>query len=276
MKKSLGVLLAVFVLMFAAACAKSGSDSDGTKEASGSGGSDAVDTSGELTKENFVERLGAAQVEAGSSHMEMTMSLGEVDTTMSGDILLSEDPEDVRSAMKMDMGAMTMDMRMIGTIMYINMGPLSGDKFVKVDLNDPDDPLAGDYGSMTQDMDPAEQLKKFRAGLVTFENQGDGGTIDGVPTTKIHLALDTEKTLGEGAKDLDTELIPETLDYVLYVGDDDLMRKMEIDLAMMPSTITWTKWGEPVDIKAPADDQITDEPLGGLGGLGLGGAAPKA
>lgn len=273
MKKSLGVLFASVLLAATGACA--GAESD-----SGSGAGDtakaadtaaAVDTSGELTKDNFVERLSAAQLKAGSSHMEMTMSLGATEAVVSGDMLVSEKPEDIRAAMTMDMGQMAMDIRMIGTVMYMNMGQLSGGKFFKIDLNDSDNPLAEQYGSVTEQLDPTEQLEKFRAGLVEFDNQGEGGTVDGVETTRVRLVLDTKKTLdlsGEEAENLGAKM-PETLEYTLYVGDDDLMRKMEIDLGGMPSTITWSKWGEPVDVEAPAESEITEAPS--LDGL----AAPK-
>lgn len=266
MKKSLGVMVASVLLAATGACggteSGAGSDTSNAADTSQADAATAVDTSGELTKDNFVERLGAAQLKAGSSHMEMTMSLGVTEAIVSGDMLVSEKPEDVKAAMTMDMGQMKMDIRMIGTVMYMNMGQLSGGKFFKLDLNDSDNPLTQQYGSMTEQLDPSEQLEKFRAGLVEFDHQGDGGTVDGVETSKIRLVLDTKKTLdlsGEDADNLGAKM-PETLEYTLFVGEDDLMRKMEIDLGGMPSTIEWSKWGEPVQVEAPAESEITDTP----------------
>lgn len=271
MKKSLGVCLASILLAATGACAGTESGSGSVDTAKAAETTAAVDTSGELTKDNFVERLSAAQLKAGSSHMEMTMSLGATEAVVSGDMLVSEKPEDVKAAMTMDMGQMKMDIRMIGTVMYMNMGQLSGGKFFKLDLNDSDNPLTQQYGSMTEQLDPSEQLEKFRAGLVEFDHQGDGGTVDGVETSKIRLVLDTKKTLdlsGEDADNLGAKM-PETLEYTLFVGEDDLMRKMEIDLGGMPSTIEWSKWGEPVEVEAPAESEITDTPT--LGAI----TAPK-
>lgn len=270
MRKTLGISLAAGLLALTSACGGSGDGDAAPAAADGSSPSAAAKqpaaapAEGELTQDNFVERLSAAQLEAGSAHMEMTSGMGGQTITMSGDVQMAESVADSASHLTMDMGAMTMDLRLVEGVMYLKMGEMTGGKYAKIDLTDPDSPLAQQYGSMADQADPTAQLQTFKSALVEFDNQGDGGEIDGVDTTKIEVAVDTAKVLEEQGQQLPKSM-PKELRYVMHVGADDLLRKMTMDLAGTESTLTWTKWGEPVEVEAPAKDEISD--MKGLGGF---------
>lgn len=280
MRKSLGVLLATAVLSLASACGGSGPDQRPAADRASAGSSDAAAVADRpaadapLSRENFVERLGDAQLEAGSTHLEMSTAAAGTDVAMTGDVRLGEKVEDSASRISMDLGMMQLDLRLVDGVMYLKMGEMSGGKYVKVDLTDPDNPLAQQYGSLTGQIDPSEQLETFRTALVDFDNLGDGGTVDGVETTKLRLVLDTSKALGKQAAQAERlgTKVPEKMEYVLLVGrDDDLLRRMTMDLAGTATTIDWSRWGEPVEVEAPRKSEITD--LDSLGPkLGAGGA----
>lgn len=267
MKKSFGVVLATAVLALSSACGGSASDSSGpvsgdAKQVGATAGADRSPSDAPLTRENFVERLSAAQVEAGSAHLDMTTSAAGMDVAMAGDVSLDKDLEKSATRLEMDLGAMQFEVRLVGGIMYLNMGEMSGGKFVEIDLQDPDNPMVGQFGSSIEQLDPAQQMATFDKALVDFDNEGDGGQMDGVETTRLRLVVDTRKMLGDqatagraGAK------MPEKVEYVLYIGqDDDLMRQMTVDVGGSATSIDWSRWGEDVSVEAPKKSEITDAP----------------
>lgn len=268
MRKSLKVSLAATILALTSACGAG--DAGLTSAEAGSSNPAAAApaaASDPLTRENFVERLSVAQQAAGSAHLEMASPIAGGAVSMQGDVRLAEDVEDSQARVTMGAGPMRMDLRMVDGLLYVKLGELSGGKFIEVDLQDPKDPVGRHYGSMTGQIDPTEQLKLFREALVEFENQGSGGEIDGVETTKLRLVLDSTKMLGEttpGAILGDGRKV----EYVLYVGSDDLLRQVTAEHGEKTTEVTWTKWGEPVEVEAPPADEVTDSSmLGDLAGL---------
>jgi hypothetical protein len=55
----------------------------------------------------------------------------------------------------------------------------------------------------------------------------------------------------------------------MFVGPDNLPRRMVTELAGAETTIDYSKWGEPVDIKAPPAKDVSDQDVSSL----LSGAA---
>lgn len=266
MKKSAGVLLATAVLALSSACAGSGSNagvgaSGDAKQAGASATADRSASDAPLTRENFVERLSSAQLDAGSAHIETTTSGSGMDVTMTGDVVIAERLEDSASRISMNTAGMAMELRLVGGSLYLKMGQMTGGKFLEVDLDDPEDAFAKNFGNLTEQLDPAEQLELFDKALADFENQGDGGTIDGVETTKLRLVLDTRAVL-DGRADAQKlgSKVPEKMEYVLYVGEDDLMRRMTADIAGTATTTDWSRWGDEVDVEAPKKSEIADIP----------------
>ncbi|TSD63639.1 hypothetical protein [Aeromicrobium piscarium] len=267
MRKLLPALLATLALLFVSAC---GSDDSG----GGSGSSEGVgeDKDVELTQENFAEEISKAQLDAGTAHMTMTMDMMGTPITMEGDTVLADDPADVAMSLSMDMEGMgapegtSMDMRMVDQVIYMNMGQMTEDKFVKIDLTDESNPLGAEFSDILEQSNPAAQIEAMNDSITSFEEAGDGGEIDGVSTTKYNLTLDAAKVME--AQGQDTVGAPETFEYVMYVGEDNLPRQMDIEIpGMGTSTIEWSKWGEDVSIDAPSDDEITDQdPFGGMAG----------
>ncbi len=275
MKKRLAAVAAGLILATVSACGGAGQSNDPGSKGEDAPAAKAPSKNDPLTKENFVERISAAQIEAGSAHMSSTLGGTGAEMKMSGVVEMSEDLKKSKSQLTMDMGTGKMEVRLVDGMLYLSMGEMTGNKFIKVDLSDSKDPLASEYGALADQADPEAQLKVFRDALVKFDNQGkDGGTIDGVETTRIVMVLDTRKVLkSQGLKDQDSDKamaqMPKELEYVLYIGPDDLMRRMVMNVKSMETTIDWTKWGEPISVKAPSKDQITDS--SGLLGGSLGG-----
>lgn len=221
-----------------------------------------------LTAANFTQALTDSQAKAKSAHVTMTIGVAGQSIKATGDVAVGETPADSAMTMTMDMGSsMKLDMRLVEQVLYMNMGQMTQDKYVKIDLTDADNPFAKQYGQIIDQMDPAKQMADMKDAVTSFEKQGDPQTIDGVEAQPYVVKVDTSKITA--FKDLPAEAtaqIPKTLVYTLYVGSDDLMRRMEFDIAGAKSTIDYSKWGEPVDIEAPSADEVSDKDLGALMG----------
>lgn len=224
-----------------------------------------------LTKANFTQVLADSQVKAKSAHVDMTIGVGGQSIKAKGDLAIGSSPADGAVTMTMDMGSsMKMDMRLVKQVLYMNMGQVTDNKFVKLDLTDENNPLTKQYGQIMDQMDPAKQIDQLKAAIKTFEKKGEPKTLDGVKAQPYVVTVDTSKV--KAFADLPAaskSQIPDTIVYTMYIGPDDLPRRMEFELAGSKSTMDYSKWGEPVDIKAPSAGEISDKDLSAL----LGGAA---
>jgi hypothetical protein len=157
-------------------------------------------------------------------------------------------------------------MRLVDQVFYMNMGQMTQGKYLKIDLTDENSPLAKQFGQILEQMDPAKQLDQFNGAVTSFEKGGDPKTIDGVKAQPYLVKVDTSKI--KAFMDLPESAagsMPDSIDYTIYVGSDSLMRRIEFELAGSKSTVDYTKWGEPVEIKAPAASEISDKDLSQLG-----------
>lgn len=258
------------VLMTGFGLVACGSDDGG----SGNGGdsTEVGEESGtELTQDNFFAETTKAQLEAGSSHMTMSTG-GQAEMAAEGDILLSEDPKKTRMSMTMSMDGVStgssMEMRLVDGIFYMNLGEMSGGKFTKMDLTDESNPMGGQFNQMIENMDPARQLEAVEKAVTGFEQKGEPQEMDGVEATPYVITVDTEKVMEQfdGADTGGTQM-PDEIVYTMYVGPDNLPRRISTELMGQKVDIDYSKWGEDVSVEAPSDDEISDEdPFGGLGG----------
>lgn len=229
-------------------------------------------TSGsDLQQANFLTTVGDAQIKAKTSHVTMTMKMAGQSVTAEGDMRTGKEVKDSAVAMKMNMGGQgALEMRVVDGIMYMNMGPMSGNQFMKVDLNDTSSPLTQQYGNIFEQFDSASQLKAYEKSLKSLTEKGDGGTIDGVNTTEWVLVLDPAKIAETTG--VDATALPKDMSLTMFIGEDNLPRKvlsvMNAAGANVEMEMLYTKWGEPVDISAPPKDQISDKSLAELAGAG--------
>jgi hypothetical protein len=121
-------------------------------------------------------------------------------------------------------------------------------------------------------MDPAHQLAQFDKAVTSFKKKGAPEKIDGVDAQPYEVVVDTSKidALGDlpgGA----SAGVPQSLTYVMYVGPDNLLRRMSFELAGSKSQVDYSKWGEDVDIQAPSASEISDQDLGKMMSGGAAG-----
>jgi hypothetical protein len=254
------------------ACGDKDSSDGGSKPAASSS---AKSGGGDLTEANFVDTLTAAQVKASSAHVTMDIGVGGQSIKATGDQKVGKTFADTAMSLSMDMGAAGMDqikMVLADQTFYLNFGKMTQDKYAKIDLKDDSNPLGKQFSQLVDQMDPSKQLEQFKKALTSFDKKGAPQDIDGVKAQPYEIVLDTSKIaalsdLPGGA----TAGVPKTLTYTMFVGPDDLLRRIVTDAAGSKVTVDYSKWGEPVDIKAPAAGEISDQDLSKL----MGGATPS-
>ncbi|MEJ7634525.1 hypothetical protein [Aeromicrobium sp.] len=232
------------------------------------GSSASSSASNELTKANFAEVVTAAQAEAKTSHVVMDVGIGGQSIKGEGDVEVGSDAASTSMALVMDMGAAgagKFDMRLVDETLYLSLGEATKGKFAKIDLTDESNPIAKQYGKLAEQMDPSKQLGQFAEAVKSFDKKGSPQKLDGVDAQPYEIVVETAKI--PGMADLPqggSTAIPKTLTYTLFVGSDDLPRRIVTAVAGSKVTVDYSKWGEPVDIEAPAPDEISDQDISKL------------
>jgi hypothetical protein len=147
--------------------------------------------------------------------------------------------------------------RLVDGVYYLNLGQVSGGMFLRVD------PAGGgqfaqNFGPVLEQANPASQLKIFDAALTDFAVGDSGEEIDGVETTAYVLTLDPSKVLSEQQQAQTGGALPPTMEVTMYLGPDDLPRRVTTEVSGATVTIDYSAWGEPVEVTAPPADQVTD------------------
>lgn len=243
----------------AASSSEAGAASEDAAEPSeeAEGGSDAPEGE-EVDKDEFLADFMAAVEEATTAHMSMTTGAEGASFTAEGEVDYTTSPPQMAMTMSNPtMAEESMDIRLVDGFFYIDLGQMSQGKFIKVDINDENSPL-GDMTQLTSAMDPVQSFEQFAAGLDSVTYIGEE-SVQGEDLEHYVLSLDTTKVemlQGGGAQGL-----PETLEYDLWLDDEDRMRQVKIDMGAVGSVdMEIFDWDEPVDIEAPAADEITEMP----------------
>ncbi|ACZ20418.1 hypothetical protein Sked_04540 [Sanguibacter keddieii DSM 10542] len=222
---------------------------------------DAASGAGDLTTENFAERLTAATLEAGSYSLDMTTEAAGTEATISANVELTDSTTNM--AMTMDQAGMEMEIRIVDAIFYLNLGDLSGGKFVKVDPADETNPLAGQFDGIEEQLDPTASLEGFEGAFTKVEKVGEPVDVDGVQAQQYTVVIDTTKVTGELQEQAEAagSALPPELTYEYWVDDQDRMVRTTSEVAGATVDMTFSGWGEDFGIVAPSEDEISTEPL---------------
>ncbi|MCW2748540.1 MAG: hypothetical protein JWP10_1682 [Nocardioidaceae bacterium] len=218
-----------------------------------------------LTQANFVSKLSAAQQDAKTSHVSMAIGVAGQQIKAEGDLAVSDKPEETAMSLTMDigeagMGPGTYEIRLVDEIMYLNLGAMTGDKFTKVDLKDATNPIAKQYQGTVDQLDPSKTLASFGDAVKSFTKAGEPIKLDGVDAQPYDVVVDTAK-LKDAAAGGAAAQVPAQLTFTFFVGPDNLPRRMTSEVSGAKIQVDYSKWGEPVSVKAPAASEIAESSL---------------
>jgi len=222
-----------------------------------------------LTEKTLFDRVAAAQAKAGTSHVAMSLTVPAGQSFRSyGEMKVGKSAKDTAMAMTVsgDTGGIgKVELRLVDQNFYIALGTITGNKFVKIDLTDDKNPVARQYGDIIENLDPARQVKQYQSAIKKFDSSGKSVKLDGVDARPYKITIDPSKA--SQLKKLEHTKLPESMAFTLYVGPDDLPRRM---VSVIPSAdksgntrlqMDYTKWGEDVSIAAPSAANITKNSL---------------
>lgn len=268
MRTRLAALALTLPLGLAALTACEDDTSASTDASVGSGTGDSGDTGdsgGELPdvaegEEISAEELSALMIsafeKATTADLVMSMTAGGQDIDVTGQADYTSEPVSMRMEMSGMGGTGDMEIIVVDNAMYMKLAVMS-DKFLKLDLDDPDNPVGG---SFTGQLDPRAQAEVMEEGLQTATYVGqeevEGETLDHYTAVVDSTAMLEQM---EGAADVAGQL-PHTITYELWLTDEGLFRQMEIDMGAVAGEMQmrFVDWGTDVDIEAPSASEVTD------------------
>jgi hypothetical protein len=223
-------------------------------------------TAAEIDTAEFVAAIMSAQREAGTYQMEMTVEAEGLEFTASGASWYPESGEvpDLRMTTNLppEQGG-EIEIVLIDESAYLRLPPEAGvpTPWLKIDP-DGGDPISAEMASLIEEMTSSADLEQSLETVVAAGSieQGDTDVIDGVDVTEYVLTVDVSEMPADAFGGVAPEDLPiDELTYSLWVGDDDLVRRMTSDLGGYGAMdVKAFGWGEPVVIEAPPADQVTD------------------
>lgn len=224
----------------------------------GSGGGPSDD----LSPAAFIGSISDAQSKVTSAHMTVASSFQGQKVTGQGDFSGPEDADSIDDvAMSITMKApdgKRLEMRMVDAVMYMNLGAETDDKFVKVDLRDTSNPIGKAFSQLSDQLDPAKQMKAYEKAVVSYSKKGDAITLDGVKAQPYEIVVDTTKLPKPDIEGPQPKM-PKRLRTTIYVGPDQLPRRMTMDMGGVSTQVDYTDWGQDVSIEKPEPSQISDQ-----------------
>lgn len=233
-------------------------------------------------------------VEAGSSRVEFTIAVkvaGQaIDMTGSGAFDFRRPRGELSYRMQIpEVGAVAMDMRMVGTKLYVRLprelagGRLpNGKPWLGIDLAKSLEQAGLGGLDFTRQQDPAQSLQMLRAASTEVKEVGPAD-VRGVPTTRYAGKLDFRKALDAGldrlelpeaerrkARDGMQELIEQlgsaSVPFEVFVDENGLLRRMTMQMSMaiqnermsMRLAMDYFDFGVKVDVHAPPAADVTD------------------
>ncbi|HEV2780968.1 MAG TPA: LppX_LprAFG lipoprotein [Actinophytocola sp.] len=223
----------------------------------------------------LVENVAKKSAEKSSAHMVIKAEAGQESFEGEGDMKLGADP-----AMQITMnlpGQGAMEMRLVDEVFYVKMPEElePGKPWLRIDSTG-SDPISQIFGQVVkqlkQNSDPAKMLQQFvDAGEITATKQED---LNGRPTTHYTVTVDVTKAASAaGAEDIIEQAKKAGLDKLpmdVWMDQEGLPARVAIAMTVkdpqsgqstdVKVTADYSDWGKPVDVAAPAPDQVAEIP----------------
>lgn len=268
LRRSLAALALPLMLTGLAAC---GSDDEATPAASSSSASASQDSSEGSTGDSagdevdttaFVDDLKAGLAASTTAKMTMHMDMSGQGIQADGAVDYTTKPPEMAMTMESPAAAgQSIEMRLVDQVLYMNMGQMTGDKFVKYDLSDPGN-LPPGMDQLTSTLNPLAAFDSFGKGIESVVFVGDED-VDGEQLAHYKVELDPTKL--DQFKEMQSQAqMPDSATYDLWLDEQKRMRKMSMAMDMgsapVKMEVEFSDWGKPVDIAAPPASQIAEQP----------------
>ncbi len=266
---------AVLALSLAACGSDSGPSEQETKAPAGTSATPAPekddDGGEEITAETLYSAL-ASQVGKDTSY-RMTSTTPGAAGTFEG-VVVVKGGKTSMSIVSEAAGAKTRIVLTDGAY-YMDLGEMSDNKFIKIDLSDETNPFGAMLGPIEDMGDLSKSFAGFKDSVESIKKVGEED-LDGVSTTHYVVTVDPSAAvaaMGDGTVPTDAASALEDVAYDLWLDDENRPAKMVIDIAGEKMTTTYTDWNDSsLTVVAPSGDELSpltwEELMSGSGGLG--------
>lgn len=239
-----------------ASAAGASSSVDNGAEDSGDSGAGSFAVGEEISAEEFTGLMVAAFDKATTADFTMEMTAGGQEIEAVGQADYSTQPP----SMRMDMAGMggmgEMTTIMVDNVIYVRIAQME-EKFIKLDLDDPANPMGDTFSSQ---LDPLAQAEIIEAGLVSAtyvgEEDVEGATLDRYTAVVDSEAMFEQMELDPAA----AGALPEEITYDIWFDDEGRFAQMVVDMGATAGEVLmrFENWGTEVDIEAPPASEVTD------------------
>ncbi|HKJ13102.1 MAG TPA: hypothetical protein VJ976_12030 [Ornithinimicrobium sp.] len=152
----------------------------------------------------------------------------------------------------------SVDLLLVDDVGYVDIPNLTPPgKYVQV----PADELAEvGMSDVTESLDIQELMQKWESSGAAITYVGED-EVDGEATEHFELVVDPQQILDEAGQTASPDLEVEgDLTYGVWVGQDDLVRKMQLDIDGADATVRMDDWGQELQVQAPKQGDIVQMP----------------
>ena len=246
------------VLALSVACG--GDEAAEPSSSSESSESESASTSGDqpYDQDTIIPAMQAALGEQTTARIQMELQ-GQLQMSMDGRMAMTEQFEDGEMELTLEIQDQQLELRLVDGLIYVSGPPATPQgKWVEIDPQDTSNPLAQQFAGLTKSGDLNTTFDAFKAGLREVEYVGEE-EIDGDTVHHYVFTVDAAKAAEAQGQPMPPGG-PETIDYDVWLTEDDLMRRISFALGPMEAVVDATEWGEPVDVEKPAADEIVQPP----------------
>ncbi|NUO90784.1 MAG: LppX_LprAFG lipoprotein [Dermatophilaceae bacterium] len=260
-RRTAAAVIVLPAVLGVAACGKSDTPAPATGQTAGKSSSVATSdapAAGQPYKDkaSFVAAMKAAGKNATTAHVTMDMDAAGQKVAITGDTKI--DAASPAMKMSMDMGpSMKLDMILVDKKIFMKGFPgLAAGKWAVIDSSST---MGKQLAESLNQADPTKMYDQFGAAVTDVKFVGED-TVDGDKAFKYDLVLDTKAMQSQLPSSEKTKL-PDTINYTAWLDEKNQLRKVTFDLMGVKADMTMGKYGEPVDIKAPAAADTVKAPL---------------
>ncbi|HSV38051.1 MAG TPA: hypothetical protein VLI04_04770 [Nocardioidaceae bacterium] len=208
--------------------------------------------------EAIFDDMVTAMREAGTVQVATDLGVG----TANGAMSYAGDKTEM--VLTLDIGPMAgMEMRFVDDELYMSWPPsiTPVGKFFRLS----DTSSMADLADSLRSSSPVDSAADIAEAVESMTEVGEE-LIGNEPTTHYIVRLDTSQAgnfLGQGEVPDEAQVeLPDTLDIDMWVTEEGLMRRVVMALGATAAQLDYTDWGAPVDIEAPAAEDIVATPQG--------------
>ena len=257
-RRTAAAVIVLPAVLGVAACGKTETPAPSTGQTQSSAATSDAPAAGQPYKDKaaFVAAMKAAGKNATTAHVTMNMDAAGQKIVITGDTKVDADNPAMK--MSMDMGpSMKLDMILVDKKVYMKGMPgLAAGKWAVIDSSST---LGKQLSESLNQADPTKMYDQFGDAVTDVKYVGED-TVDGAKAYKYDLTLDTKAMSDQLPTDSGTKL-PDTITYTAWLDEKDQLRKVTFDLMGVKAEMTMSKYGEPVDITAPAAGDTVKAPM---------------